>query len=240
MYIRTLLFREQSSGIIHVNNTVRKRRDDRVLDEYEESYFEAEDDDDTIPLNETTTESPTKPLSAKLKDVDLIDNLSLNRSDSQHLQNLNRPASPQNTLRPGSPQNSLSPGSSQNVLRPGSPQKTVQGGLQISTKQVEVSDSPNKSPPEAQNHLTRLPLAKQLPGINHKPVMNIRINSNSTSIFHSNNDIANDTTLTGKLDSTSTGLSVKINEQKEPITENQIIKNKELTNVPPIRTKSVS
>lgn len=161
---------EQSVGIIYVNNTSRKRRDDRVLDEYEENWFDTEDDEVVNSTNELESTS-TKPLSAKLKDVDLIDNL-----DS--------PPTSQNSRRPDSPQSVFH---LQNSERPNSPNSVA---TQNATTKVDSSYINNAF----QNNVRRLTCAKPLN--NTKPTMNIKINSNfnlkSKGGTHSN-DLTNHT-----------------------------------------------
>ncbi|XP_057315751.1 serine/threonine-protein phosphatase 4 regulatory subunit 3-B-like [Hydractinia symbiolongicarpus] len=161
---------EQSVGIIYVNNTTRKRRDDRVLDEYEENWFDTEDDEVVNSTNELESTS-TKPLSAKLKDVDLIDNL-----DS--------PPTSQNSRRPDSPESVFH---LQNSERPNSPNSVA---TQNTTTKVDSSYINNAF----QNNVRRLTCAKPLN--NTKPTMNIKINSNfnlkSKGGTHSNN-LANHT-----------------------------------------------
>jgi len=120
-----------TGGIIH-NLPDRKKRDDRTMDQFEESWFAGDDDEITDEMAASYDEAPskqntsveeandessnsTKPLSAKLKDVDLLDNVQINRRmDSPPLSN--GPSSP-NTInrlaamgipRPISPVNSAS------------------------------------------------------------------------------------------------------------------------------------
>ena len=160
-FLEVCYFRDEKiPGIIHSSDGVRKKRDDRVLDEYEENWFDTEDDE----LNTTTnSETSMKPLNAKLKDVDLLDNLP----------SLNRPSSPQKAS-----QNHTKSG-------PNSPQKNVlsdnarKGSPEVpKCTQKILPDSPRPTSPNShKNHEEKFLTNKQFPGLNNKPLMSIKINS---------------------------------------------------------------
>ena len=192
-FIYDFVFRDNIGGIIHTNNSIRRHRDNKTLEEEEETWFDLEDEEmGTPPLaNDSSNESlSTKPLSAKLKDVDLLDNLPL-RNDS------NRPGSPQNNIRPGSPQNNIRPGSPQNNgklptqpnSRPSSPQNNLhpispQKKLRIGNDDDSVIPTykPGNSPVANKTFFNsqKTPINrvnKQIPGTLNKPVINIKINS---------------------------------------------------------------
>eukprot|EP00111_Clytia_hemisphaerica_P024934 TCONS_00073459-protein len=87
-------------GIIHDQPSSREKRDDRTMDSYEEAWFRSDDDDDELPELPTDQTIPpsteiadgatTKPLSAKLKDVELLDN----KNSSETHNATNGPSSP--------------------------------------------------------------------------------------------------------------------------------------------------
>ncbi|XP_065661891.1 serine/threonine-protein phosphatase 4 regulatory subunit 3B isoform X2 [Hydra vulgaris] len=177
---------EKVSGIIHSSDGVCKKRDDRVLDEYEENWFDAEDDESNVTTN-SEVNNAMKPLNSKLKDVDLLDNIP----------SLNRPSSPQKLSQnntksgPNSPQkNVLSENS-----RKGSPEVHKSG-------QKILPDSPRPTSPISHKNLEeRFSTNKQLPGLNNKPLMNIKINTgilNSLIENHSND--TNNKSLNDKID----------------------------------------
>lgn len=169
-----LIYFRDEAGIIHNATPIRKRRDDRVLDEYEESWFEHDEDEINHTVNEIESYS-TKPLSAKLKDVDLIDTMPTPDSpplecmvngSSSPLQNIsNRPDSP--TMRSKQDQ-ACSP-----------------------DKKQEDANSPNNkisvSPP-TNNNSGCFPLMKPITAMNNKPVMNIVINSSLQKCNNAENE----------------------------------------------------
>ena len=117
-----------SGGIIH-NLPDRKKRDDRTMDQFEEHWFEGDDEEEMtdemtaydeapskqqlVPAEELhdETSNSTRPLSAKLKDVDLLDSVPINRrTDSPPLSNgpSTNNRSPVGIPRPISPVNNTS------------------------------------------------------------------------------------------------------------------------------------
>ena len=110
-------------GFIYNPKSLREKRDDRTMDQYEESWFDAEDDeppnndaavaDDSSIADQVAPASSNevgKPLSAQLQDVELLDSVSLKKSMDKTIIN-NAPTSSTlvNTarMRPNSPENNL-------------------------------------------------------------------------------------------------------------------------------------
>lgn len=178
------------------------------MDEYEENWFDSEEDElnslnDTPSPTKTNDALSTKPLSSKLKDVDLLDNIPLKRTGSPPP--IIRANSPNGTLsncRPTSPQNnrkSINPTSSpprpgspiNNVMKPLSPQNSSN-----SSKQENVLNNKNNiTKTENWSVANNLPLVKN----NNKPLIQIKINSTGVSLANNVANIENNVPTTNNI-----------------------------------------
>ena len=152
-------------------NSARKRRDERSLDEDEESWFDSEEEEisdatsnsspnATPPQISMQEDSPiTKPITAKLKDVDLLDNIPIQRS----------PSPPPSSRTPSPPPMSRTP----------SPPLTG--------NKLSPNNSPKNSPKKGDLILSGKPVATLVNKPGGKPVLNIKINSNASSMLNSVN-----------------------------------------------------